>query len=295
MSEVDNIIEKNPTESHKIKKSNKYSNVFNNKVVIVTGASSGIGKACALTFASYNAKVVLAARKKESLLQVEKEITQSGGQALCVVTDISKEVDCKKLINKTIEVFGCIDILINNAGVSMRAIFEELDLNVIKQVMDTNFYGTVFCTKYALPHIQKTKGTIIGMSSITGLTPLPGRTGYAASKYAMDGFLNTLRLEVCKDNINVLTVHPGFTSSNVRYNALTKDGSAQGETPRTEEKMMSSERLAYIIVKAVAKRKHNLTLTFQGKLIVWIHHNMPRLADRLILNVMKKEPKTPVK
>lgn len=270
-------------------------NAFKDKVVIVTGASSGIGKSCALEFASLGAIVVLAARRINILQEIASDIKEKESKTLCVAADVSNINDCKNLINKTIEKFGRIDILINNAGISMRAVFEELDVEVIKKVMETNFWGTVYCTKFALPYILKSKGTIIGISSITGLTPLPGRTGYAASKHAMDGFLNTLRLEVCKDGVNVMTVHPGFTNSNVRYNALTKDGSSQGETPRTEEKMMSSERLAQIIAKATLKRKQNLIITPLGKLTVWMHRNLPHIANRLILKVMAKEPNSPFK
>ena len=281
----------------KIKKREKLikgTDKFKNKIIIITGASSGIGEACAFEFARQGAKVILAARTESNLKKIETEIIKLGGEAYPIKTDVRKIDDCKNLIDKTIKEYKKIDILINNAGISMRASFEDLDLSVIKELMDTNFYGAVYCTKFALPYLLKQKGTVIGISSITGLTPLPGRTGYAASKHAMDGFLNTLRLENHRKGLNVLIVHPGFTNSNIRNTALNKNGLAQGETPRDEEKMMSSERVAQIIAKAAHKRERDLILTNQGKLAVWLHRNFPGITDRIILNEMGKEPDSPV-
>lgn len=266
---------------------------FKNKVVVITGASSGIGEACAYEFAKNGAKLVLAARRVDMLKNIEEKINKIGNKTLVVQTDVREIDDCKNLIDKSVEEFGKIDVLINNAGISMRATFEDLDLSVIKELMDTNFYGTVYCTKFALPYLVKQKGSLIGISSISGLTPLPGRTGYTASKYAMDGFLNTLRLENIKKGLNVLVVHPGFTSSNIRNMALDKNGETQKETPRNEAKMMTSERVAEIIARATFKRKRDLILTSQGKLVVWLHKNFPSVTDRIILNGMEKEPDSP--
>lgn len=271
----------------------KYKNKFKDKVIIVTGASSGIGRACAFEFANNNANIVLASRREKELIKIENKIKEKGGQAFSIVTDVRKIDDCQNLINKTVEKYGKIDILINNAGISMRASFEEIDLSVIKDLMDTNFYGAVYCTKFALPYLLKQKGTVIGISSISGLTPLPGRTGYCASKYAMDGFLNTLRLENKKNGLNVLVVHPGFTSSNIRNIALNKNGKPQKETPRNEEEMMSAERVAQIITKATLKRERDLILTPQGRLVVWLHKNFPGITDRIILHEIAKEPDSP--
>lgn len=271
----------------------KFKPKFNDKVIIITGASSGIGRACALEFAQNGAKIVLAARRENELKKVEEKIKKQGGEALSVITDVKNIDDCKYLIDKTIEKYGKIDVLINNAGISMRATFEDLDLSVIKELMDTNFYGAVYCTKFALPYLLKQEGTVIGISSISGLTPLPGRTGYSASKHAMEGFLNTLRLENIKKGLNVLIVHPGFTSSNIRNMALDKNGKPQKETPRNEEEMMSAERVAQIIAKATYKRERDLILTSQGKLVVWLHKNFPGITDRIILHEMAKEPDSP--
>lgn len=268
-------------------------NRFKNKVIIITGASSGIGEACAYEFAKQGAMLVLASRRENELKRVKDKIGKQDSDILLVKTDVGKIEDCKNLINKTLDKYGRIDVLINNAGISMRANFEDLDLSVIKQLMDTNFYGTVYCTKFALPYLIKQKGCLIGISSITGLTPLPGRTGYAASKHAMDGFLNTLRLENLKKGLHVLIVHPGFTSSNIRKTALTKNGDQQKETPRNEGKMMSPEKVAQIISRAIVKKETNLILTPEGKLVVWLHKNFPNLTDRIILHEMEKELDAP--
>lgn len=267
---------------------------FGGKVVVITGSSSGIGRACAMEFARSGAKVVLGARNQQALDEVATAIRRAGGEAITVVTDVRKVEDCEHLMQQAVATYGRIDILINNAGISMRASFEELDLQVIKELMDTNFYGTVYCTKFALPYVLKEKGTIIGISSISGLAPLPGRTGYAASKHAMDGFLNTLRVENMKKGLNVLVVHPGFTSSNIRNTALNKFGKPQEETPREESKMMTSEQVAHIISNAVLNRERDLVLTPQGKLVVWMHKRFPVLTDRMILHEMEKEPGSPV-
>jgi short-subunit dehydrogenase len=271
----------------------KIKRKLQNKVVIVTGASSGIGKAIAKEYAQNGAKVVLAARNTEKLLRIKIDIEKSGGKAVFVETDVSKKSDCENLIKQTVNKFGKIDILVNNAGISMRASFSKLKLEVLERVMNINFWGTVYCSKFALPYLLEQKGSIIGISSISGVTPLPGRTGYVASKYAMDGFLNTLRIEYMKKGLHVLVVHPGFTASNIRNTALNDEGKSQKETPRNESKMMPSEQVAKIVVRATIKRKRDLVLTMQGKMAVWVYKNFPRLADKLIYKEMSKEPDSP--
>jgi NADP-dependent 3-hydroxy acid dehydrogenase YdfG len=266
---------------------------FADKVVIITGASSGIGKACAFEFAANGSKVVLAARNEDELLKVKNSIINLGGEASFKKTDVRSIDDCKDLINNVVEKYGKIDILVNNAGISMRASFEDLDLQIIKEMMDTNFYGAVYCTKFALPHLLRQNGTVIGISSISGLTPLPGRTGYCASKHAIDGFFNTLRVENIGRGLNVLVVHPSFTCSNIRNSALDKNNQAQKETPRDEERMMSSQEVAQIIANAALKRKRDLILTPQGKLVVWLYKNFPGMTDRIIYREMAKEPGSP--
>ncbi len=266
-----------------------------NKTVLITGASSGIGKACAEAFAKRGANIVISGRNKENIEQAAEKLRKTGAQILSVAGDVSKESDCKLLIEKTIEKFGGIDILINNAGISMRALFKDLDLDVIKRVMDINFWGTVYCTKYALPYLLKTKGSVVGISSIAGYNGLPGRTGYSASKFAMQGFLDALRIENLKTGLHVLVACPGYTASNVRNAALVADGSSQGDSPRDEGKMMTAEEVAKEIVSAVEKRKRTIVLTTQGKLAVWMNKFFPSLTDKLVFNAVAKEGEIPLK
>ncbi len=268
---------------------------MNNKVVIITGASSGIGLALAKAFAKEGAKLSLAARSIDKLNELVQEFENDGINAIAVKTDVSKEEECKNLIEQTKQKFGKIDILINNAGISMRAAFKDVELDVLKKLMDVNFWGTVYCTKYALPSLLATKGSVVGISSIAGFIGLPGRTGYSASKFAMHGFLETLRVENLKNGLHVLIAAPGFTASNVRKSALTANGSQQGETPRKEENMMSPEKVAGYIIKAIKKRKRTLILTFvEGKLTVFLSKIVPGLLDKLSYNHMAKEPDSPI-
>lgn len=265
-----------------------------NKVVVITGASSGIGRALAKEFASKGARLSLGARRTELLEQLQSELPAS--EILIHQTDVSNENDCRMLMEATINQFGQIDVLINNAGISMRALFEDVDLKVIRQLMDVNFFGTVYCTKYALPYLLETKGSLVGVISIAGYIGLPGRSGYSASKFAIRGFLDTVRIENLKKGLHVLVAAPGFTASEVRKSALTTDGSQQGETPRDESKMMSSEECARHIVRAVQKRKRELILTFtEGKLTVFLGKFFPSLLDKLTYNHMAKEPNSPFK
>jgi len=265
------------------------------KVVVITGATSGIGKALAFEFASKGSKVVVGARNHEKLIEVTEEIKLNGGDSAFAHTDVSIEADCKNLILTAIERFGQIDILINNAGISMRALFEDVDLKVIEELMNVNFWGTVYCTKYALPHILEQKGSIVGISSIAGLKGLPGRTGYSASKFAMQGLLESIRIENLNSGLHVLMAYPGFTASNIRITSRGSEGQMQGESPRNEEKMMTSEQVAKYIYKAVDKRKNKLVLTTQGKLTVFINKFFPWWLDSLVYKEMAKEPDSPFK
>jgi len=269
------------------------SRPFNSKVIIVTGASSGIGKALALYFSSMGAKIVLAARNINPLKAVHKEIRQNGGESLIITTDVSKHHDCYYLIDKTLEVYGAIDILINNAGISMRASFLDVQVSVLEKLMNTNFWGAVYCTKYALPHLLESKGSLVAISSICGITPLPWRTGYAASKHALDGFMDTIRVEHLHSKLHVLTVHAGFTKSNIRNTALNYCGVEQKESPRNENKMMTSKAVAEAVGKAIRNQKRDIILTRNGKLISWLYKRAPSVADKIIYNEMAKEDGRP--
>lgn len=269
---------------------------FKNKVIIITGASSGIGKACAEEFAKRGANLVLAARQYVTLCEITASLEKNYGvKAVAVQADVSKEEDCEQVIKQALVTFNKIDVLVNNAGLSMRALFNDADLSVLKNLMDVNFWGTVYCTKYALPEILKTKGSIIGVSSIAGYRGLPGRTGYSASKFAMNGFMESLRTEVLHTGVHVMVACPGFTASNIRVAALSKDGMAHGETSMEEGKMMSAEEVAIEIANGIASRKRTLVMTGQGKLTVWLNKLLPALADKLVFKHFTKEKNALIK
>lgn len=260
------------------------------KIIIITGASSGIGKSLATEFAKRGANLILAARQFVTLCEIAQSLEKEYGiKAVAVQCDVTHEEDCDHLIKQALVTYGKIDVLINNAGISMRALFNDADIKVLKAVMDVNFWGTVYCTKYALPEILKTKGTIVGVSSIAGYKGLPGRTGYSASKFAMNGFLDALRVENLKTGINVITACPGFTASNIRNTALDQSGKQQGESTLHEEKMMTSDEVAKIIADGVENRARTLIMTGQGKLTVFLNKILPGLLDKLVYNTIAKE------
>ncbi|MBK6989968.1 MAG: SDR family oxidoreductase [Bacteroidetes bacterium] len=265
------------------------------KVIIITGASSGIGEALAKKFSSQGSTVVLAARQLDKLNVLKSSLEKNGAKVHAVACDVSNESQCKMLIDETIRMYGRIDVLINNAGISMRALFSELDLDVLRKVMDINFWGAVYCTKYAFLHLLKSKGSVVGISSIAGKKGLPGRAGYSASKFALEGFLETIRTENLKKDLHVLVACPGFTASNIRQSALAKDGSQQGESPRDEKDMMSADEVASHIYTAVVKRKRDLILTGNGKLTVFLNKFFPGFMDKMVYNHMAKEPNSPFK
>ena len=266
------------------------------KVVVITGASSGIGRALAQEYAKRGWCLALLARNLDKLLQLKNELSEKASKILCLSTDVSKEEDCKEAIKEIIATYGRIDVLINNAGVSMRALFKDVDLDVIRRLMDVNFWGTVYCTKYALPSLLANKGSVVGIVSIAAYIGLPGRTGYSASKFAIRGFLETLRTENLLTGLHVLVAAPGFTATNIRSTALLADGSQQGQSPRDEGKMMTAAQVAKKVVKAIDKRKKTLILTFwEGKFTVFLQKFFPTLVERLTFAHMAKEPDSPFK
>ena len=265
------------------------------RVVVITGASSGIGRALALEFAEKGDAVVLGARSSDQLKALTHEIEEKGGEAVWQQTDVTQEKDCQKLIALAVKHYGHIDVLINNAGISMRALFRDATVQVIQKVMDVNFWGTVYCTKAALPALLKSKGTVVTVSSVAGIKGLPGRTGYSASKFALQGFMESLRIENLKTGLHVLMAYPGFTASNIRNTALTASGSAQGESPLDEGKIMSAEAVARHIYQAVAKRKDKIVLTTEGKLTNFISKFFPSFLDKMVYRKMAKEPGSPFK
>lgn len=265
-----------------------------NKVVVITGASSGIGKALAEKFAAEGFNLVLAARRIDRLEELKNKL--SNVEVLPVQTDVTREEECSNLIEKSVEKFGKINILINNAGISMRASFEDVELSVLRKLMDVNYWGTVYCTKFALPYILKEKGSIVGVISTGGYIGLPGRTGYSGSKFAVRGFLDTVRIEYLHSGLHVLVAAPGFTASEIRKTALTKNGTHQGETPRNENKMMSAERCASIMYRAIKHRRRKMIISFwDGKAVVLVAKLWAWIIDQIIYEVFKKEPDSPLK
>jgi short-subunit dehydrogenase len=266
---------------------------FNQKIVAVTGATSGIGKALAIILLQNGAKVAVCGRDEKRLNALKAELNNPN--LLIIQADISKESDCKMFMDQTVQQFGSLDILINNAGISMRALFEEVDLDVLRQSMDINFWGTVFCCKYALPYLLQSKGSIAGISSIAGYKGLPCRTGYSSSKFAMQGFLESLRIELLHKGVNVLWISPGFVASNIRNTALNAEGKSQKETPLDEKNLMSAEECAQRILDAIAHRKRTVIMTLQGKLTVWMNKFFPSFVDKQVYKHFANEPDSPLK
>lgn len=266
---------------------------YNQKVVVITGGSSGIGKALVDQYLLLGAKVATCGR---SLSKLETAFDNKSNQNLLLYeVDVAIEQDCYNFIDDVLEKWGHIDILINNAGISMRATFLDLDLSVLKQLMDINFWGTVYCTKRALPSIVAHKGVVVGVSSIAGYRGLPARTGYSASKFAVQGFLESLRTELLYSGAHIMWVSPGYTKSNIRNAALNDKGHQQSETPLDENKLMTSEQVADNIIHAIEKRKRSVVMTLQGKLAVWVNKLFPSFADKKVFDVIAKEPNSPFK
>ncbi len=268
--------------------------LMKDKVVIITGASSGIGLATAKEFARLGARVVLAARSHELLLTIESELRAAGYDVFAVTTDVTREEDCRQLINAAVEKYGRLDILINNAGISMRALFRDVEINVLKKLFDVNFWGAVHCTKYALPYLIKYRGSVVGVSSVAGFVGLPGRTGYSASKYALHGFLETLRIENLKNGLHVLILCAGFTKSDIRKKALTANGDQQGFTPREEEKMMQPEDVAKALARAIRRKRNYVILTLEGKMTALVKRIAPRFLEYAAYLKMARERESPL-
>ena len=264
------------------------------KTALITGAARGIGKAIALKFAEEGANIAFTDLViDENGEATRAEIEAKGVKCAAYASNAADFAQTEEVVKKVHEDFGSIDILVNNAGISMRAMFKDLDLKVIHRLMDVNFWGTVNCTKYALPYLLETKGSVVGVISIAGYSALPARTGYSSSKYAIRGFLDTIRIEHLYDGLHVMVFAPGYTSSNVRNAALVADGSAQGETPLDEGKLMSAEECAEYLAKGLRKRRSEMILTGLGKVTVLAHRLFPRLTDKLTYSFIAREAGSP--
>lgn len=257
---------------------------FIDKTFIITGASAGIGKALAFKLASQGAKLVLAARNQDALEKIADACIQSGTQALSVPTDVTKPEDCCHLIEQTVKHFGTIDGLVNNAGIGMSVRFEEVkDLTLFERIMQVNYLGSVYCTYYALPYLKTSKGLLVAISSLTGKTGIPTRSGYAASKHAMQGFFDSLRIELRGTGVDVLVVSPGFVATDIRNRILGADGKPiVTGLPKGQKNIMSVEECTEQILRAMQGRKRELVMTSQGRLGRWLKLIAPDLLDRMI-------------
>jgi short-subunit dehydrogenase len=258
------------------------ASIFKDKVVVITGASSGIGRELAYQFTEQGAWLSLAARNEERLAAIAKECQTRGGKAIAIITDVSDQVQCAQLIQRTVEHYDRIDMLVNNAGITMWANFEDVrDISLYEQIMRVNYLGSVYCTYYALPFLKKTKGQIIGISSLAGKNGLPKRSGYAASKHAMVGFFDSLRIELEEHGISVTIIYPDFVATESHKKAFGADGNPIGKSPLRESEVMSAERCAQLIIQAAASRKRELMMTRRGKVGVWVKLIAPSLVDSI--------------
>jgi short-subunit dehydrogenase len=262
---------------------------FRGQVVIITGASAGIGRALALQLARQGAKVVIAARRRERLEQVAADCRLLGAEALVVPTDVSDEAQCKALVDETLAVFGRLDMLINNAGLAVLSLFVDYpDLQLFRHAIDVNFYGAVSCTYYALPYLQQTHGRIVAISSMGGKAALPYNTPYIASKYALNGFYDALRMEASRSEVSTTVICPWWVVTEFHEAQMDKNGVPYGPRGRAiySRRMMSAERCAEITLRAAYKRRREV-LMGPGPLIVWLKLLSPRLLDWMTVEFLK--------
>jgi short-subunit dehydrogenase len=256
---------------------------FLENVVVITGASSGIGRQLAIRFAGEGAWLALAARNAVNLEEVSAQCRNLGAKVLAVSTDISDKSQCQNLIERTAEEFGRIDILVNNAGFAVASRFDEFtDLNVFEKIVQVNFFGSVYCTHYALPYLKKTKGRLVAVSSLRGKLPSATADGYGASKHALTEFFSSLRNELAESGVSVTIIYPGWVCTGITSRALKADGLPTGETSGHEKGAMSAQSCARIIAEAIAKRKRDVVMTFEGKLGLWLRLIAPKIVDRIL-------------
>ena len=259
------------------------------KTVIVTGASSGIGRAICLELAPQKPNLVLAARDAARLDEVAAECRAKGAAVLVVPTDVALEEACRDLIARTVERFGGIDVLVANAGRTMWARLDEVkDLSLYEELMRTNYFGAVYPTFYALPHLKRSRGRIAVVSSVAGLTGVPERTGYSASKHALFGFFESLRIELQDTGVTVTMVAPDFVVSEIHRRAIGPDGEPLGKSPLREGKIMTAEECARRIVRAVERRQRLVITSLRGRLGRWVRLLAPRLIDGVARRAIRR-------
>ncbi len=265
----------------------RISRPFRNKVVIVTEASAGIGRELALQLATQGARLALAGQNGERLDEVAGECAKRGAPVLVVPSDVTDEGQSRALVERTVAEFGRLDMLINNAGTSMWPRFEQLpDLTPLERMMRVNYFGSVYCTHAALPHLRRSRGRLVAVSSLTGKTGAPTGTGYAATEYAMVGFFDSLRIQLAGSGVSVTVVYPGFVTPEFEEPTLSGDGRppARGNSPVNEGDMMTAEERARQILKAAAARRRELVMTRQARVGMWFKLVRPGLMDRIALS-----------
>jgi NAD(P)-dependent dehydrogenase (short-subunit alcohol dehydrogenase family) len=264
---------------------------FAGLVVLITGASRGIGAELARQLAGAGARLALAARDGARLTAVADECRAKGAEALVVEGDVGEEADCRRFVEATIAQYGRLDVLINNAGIGASGRFEEVtDLTIFERVMRINLLGSVWCTAYALPHLQQRAGRIVAIASLAGLTGVPKRTAYAASKHAVAGFFDSLRIELADTGVTVTVVYPGFVVSDINVHALSPDGTPFGERAlrRTSVESMATDECCRQILRATARRDRDLVMTWRGKVGRLIKLISPALVDRIARRTIQR-------
>ncbi|HEX4943444.1 MAG TPA: SDR family oxidoreductase [Usitatibacteraceae bacterium] len=251
-------------------------------VVIITGASKGIGAELARRMAAKGAMLALVARDRPALEKVAAECAALGARSEVIVADVAVGEDCRRMVEHVIAAFGRIDTLVNNAGATMWARFEDIDdMAILARIMQVNYMGAVYCTHYALPHLKAARGRIVGIASLTALVGVPTRSGYAASKHAMRGFFDSLRIELADTGVTVTMIYPGFVSTGIRENATGPDGKPIQVSPVKEGEVMTVEECARITLGAIAARKREVVMTVRGKMGILLKLVAPGLVDRI--------------
>jgi short-subunit dehydrogenase len=258
-------------------------------VVILTGASEGIGRALALALAPQRLSLVLAARNTERLEELARECEAAGSITLVVPTDVTNEAQCRALVDATVARFGRIDVLVNNAGGTMWSRFDALaDLSSFEHLMRLNFMSCVYLTGFALPWIRQTQGRIVAVSSMAGLTGVPERSAYAASKHAMVGFFDSLRIELKGSGVSVTVVAPDFVRSEIHKRALGPDGRPLGKSPMQQDRIMTAEECARLMVRAIERRQRLLLTSARGRLGRWLKLIAPAAIDRIAARAIRE-------
>jgi short-subunit dehydrogenase len=259
------------------------------KVVLVTGASQGIGRALCLELAAQRPRLVLAAREVAALELVAAECRVRGAEALVVPTDVTDAAACQELVARAVARFSALDVLVNNAGVGMLARFEDVqDLRPYETLMRVNYLGSVYPTFHALPHLRQARGQIVAVSSLAGLNGVPLRTAYAATKHAQIGFFDSLRIELRGSGVSVTVVCPYFVQSRIRARSVGPDGRTVEASPVREAEVMSAEECARRTLRAMERRQRMLVMTLKGKLGRWVKLVAPGLVDRIAAEAVRK-------